>query len=369
MKRIIVGYLIDGRNSGIDKYLLNFLSIVSEKNIQIDFLSNDYDEELVERLKKYGAKLYKIPTLKHPIRQVKEIRKIIREGGYNIAYFNISECINITGIYAAHREKVDCIIIHSHNSGIGIENIYKRNFRYILHSVCKIFLYRWGDVYLACSKKAGEWLFPKKVLNSNKFQIVNNAIQAEKFRYSLEERDCIREKLGLDDAFVVGHVGGFNYQKNHEYLVEIFLKLLEKEQKARLLLIGEGPTKSFIEEKVLRLGLKDKVFFLGSRNDVNVLMQGMDVFVLPSRFEGLPVVGIEASIAGLPCVFSDNISEEVKITDNCKFCSIDEKPEVWADLILSFKNIPRQSIKITNQNYCFDLKKQAKQLLEIIGER
>lgn len=369
MKKIIVGYLIDGKTNGIDKYLMNFLAVVKKNNIQVDFLSNYGNEKLIEYLNNIGSKLYVIPSLKHPFLQIKIIRKIIQEEKYNVAYFNVSECINITGVYAAHKENVERIIIHSHNSGIGIENKYKRVARYILHNFCKIFMHRWGNNYLACSKKASEWLYPKKLIDSGKVKIVNNAIRIEEFVYSESTRMRIREQFDLENCFVIGHVGGFIYQKNHKYLIEVFKKIVQNTSSARLVLIGDGPEKENIEEKVAEMGLQEKVLFLGKRDDVNDLMQGMDVFVLPSHFEGLPIVGIEAAVSGLPCVFSENISNEVKITDNCFFCSIQQKPENWAQLILSLKNKTRKKACILNNGYCFDLKEQENQLLEIVGEK
>ncbi len=370
MKKVIVGYLTDGKNSGIDKYLLNFLSVVHKDDLQIDFLSSYHDDSIKDEIKKFNSKLYKIPSLKNPVKQINVIRKIIRDGNYDVAYFNISECINLTGIYAAHKEKLDRIIIHSHNSGIGgDENAspIKRKMRYFLHCFCKLFLYRWGNVYIGCSKKAGEWLFPNKIVESSNFTIINNAIQVEKFAYSPEKRLEIRKKLEIENNFVIGHIGRFAHQKNHEYLIDIFAAVAKKYENAKLILVGEGPTQKTIEQKVSDLKLQEKVLFLGSRPDVPVLLQGMDVFILPSRFEGLPIVGVEAAISGLPCLFSDNISQEVKITENCKFYSIHEDPELWAKEILILKNEPRKAAVIIDDQYCFDIHQQKEQLLNIIS--
>lgn len=369
MKKIIVGYLTDLKGSGIDKYLLNFLETVHDENVQIDFLSSCYDDNIKRTLEKFGSRLYIIPNLKKPLKQIKIIRKIIHDGQYDIAYFNISECINLTGIYAAHKEGVKKIIIHSHNSGIGGAegaSKIKRKIRYILHCICKLRLYRWGNVYLGCSKRAGEWLFPSKIVNSNKFKVINNAIKVEKFNYSPENRLQIRKKLQLKNYIVIGHIGRFAYQKNHDYLIDIFENVIKKEPHAKLLLIGDGPRKEDIKNKVNNLDLTQNVLFLGNRNDVNVLLNGMDVFVLPSHFEGLPIVGVEAAISGLPCLFSDTISDEVKITEKCLFYSIKDKPEIWADKIIELGKKPREAAKLSDTKYCFNISEQKAQLLKII---
>ena len=371
MKKILVGYLIDGKHSGIDKYLLNFLKVTSGKNVQIDFLTNEIDKDLEKQLQLLGAKLYEIPTLKHPLQQIKKIKQLTNNNSYDIAYFNISECINITGIIGAYLSGIKNIIIHSHNAGIGgqsVENPIKRNIRYCLHQIGKCVLYRFGTSYVACSKKAGEWLFPKKIVESNNFQVINNAIQVDKFEYCQETRTYMREELQIENKFVIGHVGNFCYQKNQHFLIDIFADVIKKEKNAHLLLVGIGPDEQEIKEKVNELGLDVNVSFLGLRNDVNKIMQAMDIFVLPSRFEGLPIVGIEATISGLPCIFSDTISEEVKISDNSHFCSLNDAPSVWADKILQYKNFQREKFSIVNSSYCFDLEKQKAQLLSLIGE-
>ncbi len=371
MKKILVGYLIDGKHSGIDKYLLNFLKVTSEKNVQIDFLTNEIDKDLENQLQLFGAKLYEIPTLKHPLQQIKKIKQLANNNSYDIAYFNISECINITGIIGAYLSGIKNIIIHSHNAGIGgqsVENPIKRNIRYCLHQIGKCFLYRFGTSYVACSKKAGEWLFPKKIVESNNFQVINNAIQVDKFEYCQKTRTYMREELQIENKFVIGHVGNFCYQKNQHFLIDIFADVIKKEKNAHLLLVGIGPDEQEIKEKVNELGLDVNVSFLGLRNDVNKVMQAMDIFVLPSRFEGLPIVGIEATISGLPCIFSDTISEEVKISENSHFCSLKDAPSIWADKILQYKNFQREKFSIVNSSYCFDLEKQKAQLLSLIGE-
>ena len=189
-----------------------------------------------------------------------------------------------------------------------------------------------ANYYCACGQEAGEFLFPGK-----EFKFIPNAIEVDKFLYNEEVRDRKRKDLGLTSEFVVGHVGRLSYQKNHELLIRIFSELHKKDVNTILLLIGVGEKEDEIREQVHELNLDECVRFLGNRDDVNELYQAMDVFVMPSLFEGIPVVGVEAQFAGLPCVFSDKVPVEVKFTENSEFVSLEKKLEDWADIVLSKK--------------------------------
>ena len=162
-----------------------------------------------------------------------------------------------------------------------------------------------------------------------------NAIDTEKFSYDPEARIALRKELGIpQDAFVVGHVGRFMYQKNHNFLIDIFAELQKEKPGARLLLIGEGELMEQIKAKVQRLGIEKSVIFTGACNDVNKLYSVMDVFCLPSFYEGMPVVAWEAQANGLPCVFSDKVSKEVEQGENCCFLNLTQAPDKWASALL-----------------------------------
>lgn len=173
--------------------------------------------------------------------------------------------------------------------------------------------------------------------------VVNNGIETNRFAFRADVRTEVREELGIQDELVLGHVGRFSSQKNHEFLIDSFKEVHDRCPKTVLLLVGEGPLEVQIRKKVEDLGLPDAVRFLGLRTDVDRLYQAMDVFVMPSFYEGLSLCTVEAQTSGLPCFFSDNISRECKMTDYAAFLSLEESAEVWAERILAAGSRERRS--------------------------
>ena len=358
MERILVGYLIDGKHSGIDKYLLNVLKMVSSKQIHFDFLTICKNEKLEQYLKTYQANLYEIPSLKHPFEQYKKVKFLMEEQNYTIAYFNISEAFNSIAVKAAKDCGIKKIIVHSHSAGIDSHNPIKRTFRFVLHCILKQFLSHWATDFFACSKKAGQWMFPNSIISGKRLQLVQNAIDAERFAYNEEVRARVRKELGLEKEFIVGHIGNFCYQKNIEFLIEIIRELVAIKSNAVLLSVGVGPDREMAQKLVCKYGLQNNVYFLGQRDDVPELLQAMDLFLLPSRFEGLPIVGIEAQVAGLRTILSSTISEEVKLSENCMFVDIHAPAKYWAKKIKENAVYKRVYVQELKSNYCFDIKEQ-----------
>lgn len=368
MKRILIGYLIDGTHSGIDKYLLNVIAQIRGEDVKIDCLTNKIDLSLQERLNDQGVGLLEIPSLKHPLRQLRRMREIIRAGQYDVAYFNISEAFNCIGILAAHKEKVPCVAAHSHSSGIDERNAAKYKIRSVCHNFMKKrVMSRCVTDYYACSKKAGEWLFTEKTIRSDRFHVINNAVDVDKFGFQKELREKKRRELGLEDRFVVGQIGFIGFQKNPEFVVEIAKELKELCPSAVVLMIGDGAEREQIEALVTQYQLQDTLRLLGIRPDVNELLQAMDFFLLPSRFEGLPIVAIEAQISGLKVLISDSISEETALSDRCMFYSLRQTARSWAKKLLEERDYDRESWTLPDCDYCFDIHQQRKQIAAIFG--
>ena len=185
---------------------------------------------------------------------------------------------------------------------------------------------------------AGDWLYGKKT----KYTVFNNAIELDKFVYNEQIRNRIRKQYHIEDKYVIGHVGRFCYQKNHDFLIDIFEKVHEREKDSVLLLIGEGELEDEIKAKVHRLGLDECVIFAGTCNNVNEMYQAMDVFVLPSRYEGLPVVGVEAQAAGVPCLFSSNITSEILMSKNAM--QIQDNIKDWINIIMQYTKFEKDSV-------------------------
>ena len=201
-------------------------------------------------------------------------------------------------------------------------------------------------------------------MDSGKVTIINNAIDLKKYAFVPEKRKALRKELGLKNEFVVGHVGRFMFQKNHDFLIDVFAEVLKKSPQAILLLIGDGPLKSKIANKVKLLGIADHVKFLGLRKDVQALYNVMDLFVLPSHYEGLPVVGVEAQANGLPCLISTAVTQETKLTSSLTFYNLSLGKEQWAEKILSFPKERNQDVAKEMRLAGFDIYYSAQRLEE-----
>lgn len=359
MKRILIGYIIDGKNSGIDKYILNVISQIQDDNLKIDCLTNSIDEDLQEKLDKIGVGLLEIPTLKHPVAHYNAMKKLIKNGKYDIAYFNISEAFNSLGILAAKRCGVKKVVVHSHSSGVDSHSLVVRIVKTICHRIMRIMVVgRCATDYYSCSYVAGEWLFPKKILKSKKFHIMNNAVKEEKFHFDKSKREMKRKELGVENRIVVGQIGAFSYQKNSLFVVDIAEELYKKNPNVVVMMIGIGNDFEKVKEAVVERKLEKAVWMMGSRQDVYELVQAMDIFILPSRFEGLPIVAIEAQVAGLKVIISDTISKETALSDRCMFFPITKSASDWAEKILENIEYDRDTLDLSNCKYCFDIDKQ-----------
>ena len=318
--------------AGIETMLMNYYRSMDRDQVQYDFLthrpdSGDYDPE-IESL---GGKIYHAPRLypKNYIKYFSYMKRFFSEHPeYKIVHSHI-DAMSAFPLAAAKEAKVPIRIAHSHSTSID------KDFKLPIKWMAKSRIPALATDFFACSKEAACFLYGGKIYQSYNFTVMKNAVQARDFSYNEEMRKQTRNALALDSNFTVGHVGRFTYPKNQNYLIEIFDRLCKLHPNSVLVLIGDGEDKEKIHQKVLRLGLESKVRFLGLRSDVPNLMQAMDAFVLPSYYEGLPVVGVEAQAADLPCFFSDAISREAQILDSCQFLSLNSPPEEWAKKILN----------------------------------
>lgn len=368
MKKILVGYLTDG-NGGLDKYLLCILDILSLENVKVDFLTKKRESEMEHYLRDKGAKIYEISSLKHPYQQYMQIRKLIQTNEYDVAYFNISEAFNCVGTLAAHKENIKKIIVHSHSSGCAEPQKIKRVIKLISHEICKrLIICKQNTRYFACSYAAANWMYTSKIISSSNFSIIYNAVDKEKYMFNEEIRYKKRKEFGISDQIVIGHIGGFTKPKNTKFLVDIINEVQKIKKNTCLLLVGDGPEKKIVEHRVRELKMDKHVKFLGIRNDVNELLQAMDVFVLPSYFEGLPFVAVEAQMSGLKTILSDKITKEVVLSDKCIFKSIQTSPKEWAKLIIDNMKYSRAETKFFDNSNLFDLQNCKKRILKLLVE-
>ena len=333
--RVLQAFVADD-NGGLTKYIIQNYTYIQKYNVQFDFLTYEknklsFEDKLIEK----GGIIFHINSVINLIGYISDMKNILKKNNYDIIHFNMSY-VNFIPILLARliSPKHIKFIIHSHSMGFDENNIMIKYIKKCVHIIGRQLIPFICDGYLSCTNDAGKWMFTKHTRKQSTYKVVHNAIDILHFKYAENVRRIIREKLGFNnDDFVIGHIGRFTYQKNHEFLIEIFYECIQKNHACKLLLIGEGPNKNNIEEMVKKLGIEEKVFFLGAREDIPDLLQAMDVFCLPSRFEGLGIVGIEAQAAGLTCFASDTIPRELAVTKNCEFLPLTEAKK-WAEKIL-----------------------------------
>ena len=326
----ILGIVAGG---GVESVIMNYYEHIDRNKVQFDFIvHNDNKIDITKRVEAMGGKVFKVtPYYKNPIAFTYGIYKVIKKHHYRIIHSNMNT-LSAFPLFAAWVAGAPVRILHNHSTSSPGET--KRNvMKFILRPFAKFFANR----YLACSHLAGEWMYGKKMMDSEKVTIINNAIDLKKYAFDSSKRKGLRKKLGLANELVIGHVGRFMYQKNHDFLVDVFNKISQNCPSAILLLIGDGPLRPTIEKKVKMLGLAKKVKFLGLRNDVQDLYNVMDIFILPSHYEGLPVVGVEAQANGLPCLFSTNVTKETQLTHSAEFLNLSSGAAKWAETVLSIR--------------------------------
>lgn len=319
--------------AGIETMLMNYYRHIDRKKIQFDFLCNKekqgaYDEEI----RALGGNIYHSPGL-NPfkyLKYLKYMRKMFCEHSeYKIVHAHNGAFV-VYPLFAAKKNRVPNRIAHVHSASFTMD------YKWPLKMLCRPLIPFCATEKWACGTEAAKFYYGKKILDRGKAIVINNAIEINRFVFNEEIREHLRIENDLQDKFVVGHVGRFDSQKNHTFLVDIFKEVYKKEPRAMLVLLGEGELMKEIKDKVKELKLDDCVLFKGNVNNVNEWYQAMDVFVLPSVWEGLPVVGIEAQSADLPCAFSDDITREVDLLPSTAFIKRENSIEKWVEYILRY---------------------------------
>ncbi|WP_062237235.1 glycosyltransferase family 1 protein [Fictibacillus sp. FJAT-27399] len=320
-------------NGGSQAMIMNLYRNIDHSKIQFDFII-DRENELfyAEEIKALGGKIYFFPTfnIRNIFKYLKSWNDFFKEHPeYKVIHGHVR---STASIYLSIAKKYGVTTIahsHSTSSGTGPSAIVKNLLQYPVRYL--------ADYLFTCSKAAGEWLYGKKACEKRNFQILKNAIDTRNFIFNNELRNNKRKELKIEGKFVIGHVGRFNTPKNHEFLIDIFKAVHDKNENSVLLLVGDGNLKQSIEKKIYDLGMEDKVILTGVRSDIPDLLQSMDVFLFPSIFEGLPVTLIEAQAAGLPCVISKNITDEINVTSLVNSVSLLKSANFWAEKILEIK--------------------------------
>lgn len=325
-------------SGGVESVIMNYYRNINRNNIQFDFLCNTKEVAYEDEIEELGGKIFRVTARSKNLKQYKKDMKDFfsqNAKNYDIIWVNLCSLANIDYLKYAKKYGIKQRIIHCHNS----QNM-DPFIRGLLHKFNKLFLKRYATDFWTCSDEASKWFYSKKIIKSDKYCVIKNAINTEKFLFNKEIRDEYRNKLSIQDKLVIGNVGRFHFQKNHAFIIKIFNEIKKQREDAHLLLIGIGPDEDKIKHIVKVYNLEKNVSFLGSRNDVSELMQAMDIFLFPSIFEGLGIVTIEAQAAGLPVFASaDVIPDEANIDSEIfNFLSLKESEKVWAKEILNFTN-------------------------------
>ena len=357
---------------GAETMIMNYYRTMDRTKVQFDFLLHRqergvFDDE-IERL---GGKIYRLQNISYT--NLSEYRKSLNEFfKINTQYQIVHSHLNALSVFilkAAKNNNIPIRIAHSHTSLYNLNiNPFSKNrnslsfiLKFFAHNYYKFEVPKYANYYYACGEKAGIWLYGKK--NKSKITIINNAIDAAQFTYNSKLSASIKTTLGLDDKFIVGHVGNFVPEKNHAFIINIFNEIQKIEKNAILVLVGGG-NKRYYETMVKALNLESKVMFLGVRPDVNEILQAMDVFLFPSTNEGLPVTLIESQASGLKIFASDEISNELNITGLVDFIALKKPVTFWANLILKSKTYHRKNTIDSIVSGDYDINKNASMLQE-----
>ncbi len=360
--KILAGFVEDGRHSGIDKYLLNFLDRAREAGHGVDFLTSVYDAAFAKELEEKGSRLYAVPNLRQGAAQEKAVKKILAEETYDLYYHNVSEPLNYPAAKAAKEAGVR-VIWHSHSSGVDRARAADRLFRRAVNALCRRKTLRYSDKRLACSDKAAEWMYPKKVIREGDYAVIYNAVDLSRFAFSPEKREKARAALGLADEPALLFIGHFCYQKNNFFLLEILREVKKRLPRARLFCAGTGADEEAFRQKAEKAGLASSVRLLGVRRDTDALYSAADAFLLPSRFEGLPVVAAESAVSGLPVFLSDRVTRMARVTDRVRFLPL--SASLWAAEIEKALAAPRSAARLDPDKAAkFDASLQKQQFSE-----
>lgn len=350
----ILGIVAGG---GVEAVIMNYYKHIDKTRVQFDFVVHkDSPVDIREEVEALGGRLYPVtPYYRNPIAFTWDIYRIIKGGHYDIVHSNMNT-LSAFPLLAALLAGAKIRILHNHSTSAPGET--KRN---IAKAILRPFAKLLATHYWACSRLAADWMYGKDMDKGN-ITIIPNAIDLTRYAFDQRKRDALRKEMGLTGRLVIGHVGRFMYQKNHTFLLDAFAKVRERNPTATLLLIGDGPLRPAMEEKAARLGLADSVKFLGLRTDVADLYNAMDLFLLPSHYEGLPVVGVEAQANGLPCLVSTKVTREMQLTSSVTYKNLTEGPAAWADEILTMPIQRNGDVKEEMRNAGFDIEEAAKAL-------
>lgn len=365
MKKRLLVILASLNTGGAETFMMKIFRSLPE-SYKIDFIvsvdTGFYEDEVI----KLGGRIFRVPLrTKHPIKTFKAIYDVVKQNHYTHVLKLCDTPIGLYDLLAARLGGAKVLCVRSCNAGAANSKLGK-----FINVFLRPFFNYISDVKIAPSRLAAEFTFGKSEVEAGKVNFVHNAVDLNVYKYDEGSRKKIRREFCIaDEQLVIGHIGRFNQQKNHKFLIEIFAAVLKQKPDALLMLVGDGEKKNEIKKQISTLGIKESVIFTGVRSDIPALLSAMDVFVFPSFYEGMPNTVIEAQSTGLPCAIADTITKEAGVTECVHYKSLDEPAEFWADLAESLIETTkgersRYSDKIKNAGY--DIDDCVKKFLNII---
>ena len=331
-KRRVCCFCEKWESGGIESFLHNVIMEMDLSRLEIDIVAAQICESVfTASLKEKGVGFYELSGSQRKLGQNhKMFKQLLKERHYDVVHLNIFQGLSLYYAYLAKKAGVAVRIAHSHNT--ALRQSKTKWLKMFLHNAGKNLWTRNATDFWVCSRVAAEFMFTPKGLR--KYEFIPNGIDVKKFRFNNEVRKQIRNDLGIEDKLVIGNVGRLCYQKNQEYLLEVFAKLQAQRPESVLLLVGEGELKAELQQQVKRWSIADKVIFYGVTDKVEELLCAMDIFAFPSRFEGLGIVMVEAQASGLPVICSDGVPNEAVVSDLVEKVDLRSGVDSWVESIL-----------------------------------
>lgn len=347
---------------GAETFMMKIFRSLPE-DYKIDFIvsakSGFYEKEVID----LGGRIFRVPLrTKHPIKTFKAIYDVVKQNHYTHILKLCDTPIGLYDLLAAKLGGAKVLCVRSCNAG-SFNSKLGRLFNDLLRPLLNFIT----DVKIAPSRLAAEFTFGKAEVEAGKVKFIHNGVDLDVYKYDEENRRKVRREFGIvDEQFVVGHIGRFNQQKNHKFLIEVFAEVLKQKPNALLMLVGDGENKSEIKEQIKSLGIEESVIFTGIRSDVPALLSAMDVFVFPSFYEGMPNTVIEAQATGLPCVIADTITEEAGFTSLVKYISLQVSSHEWANSVIA--SCKKSRIDTQNEfiKYAYDIDSVKNNFKEVV---
>lgn len=369
MKRVLVTGAANMGKAGVATIVFKFGQAFDSDIIVYDYLMQKGLPELKfqEAIKIKGGKIYTMPKEKHNLFVVlKWLYHIMKNNHYEVIHINSDTAyVAAAYIYVAKKAKINKIFVHSHCTQIDDRCFFRRKIKILLHRFFISYVCENTAMYLACSRLAGVWMFGEKNVKSINYKTIYNGVEVESYLFNQDIRKKYRAELKLNKKYIIGHIGRFSYQKNHEFIVDVFSAYQKKYAESILVLVGTGELENEVRKQVKEKRIENKVHFLGLRDDIPALLSMFDVLIMPSRFEGLPVTMVEAQMADLPCVVSDNITLEAKFTDNVQYVN-GYNLNSWIDAIEQYRTFDRKKNIKEKEISNFNIKNAAAELQKIL---